>query len=125
MATPRTRGRRPSQRLRPALPRDWLELSPFPTTPIVARHFAFTIRISPDGILRWALPCSMPISSMLTPAERPIWAPLPGTISTQWRRVDGGIMPSGKLLPTVKSFVVAAFEETTLSPAFRPSGAGM
>src|ERR1019366_7838128 len=28
VATPRTRGRRPSQRLRPALPRDWLLWSP-------------------------------------------------------------------------------------------------
>jgi hypothetical protein len=35
------------------------------------------------------------------------------------------MIPSGKLLPTVKSFVVAVFEATILSPTFRPSGAGM
>ena len=125
IATPRTRGRLPSQRLRPALPSESLLWSPLPTTPIVARHLAFTMRISPEGILSCAKPFSTPTSSMLAPAERPIWAPLPGTISTQWTRVDGGMMASGKLLPTVKSFVVAVFEATILSPGLRPSGAGM
>ncbi len=94
-------------------------------TPIVARHLAFTSRISPDGIFSWAWPFSTVTSSMLTPADRPIWAPLPGTISTQWTRVEGGMAPRGKLLPAVKSFVVAVFDEKILSPALRPSGAGM
>src|ERR1700690_3522703 len=82
IATPRVTGRRPSQRLRPALPRDWLEWPPLPTTPIVARHLAFTRRISPEGIFSWALPCSIATSSTPTPADRAIWAPFPGTIST-------------------------------------------
>src|SRR5512135_2148382 len=51
IAMPRTRGRRPSQRLRPALPSDSLMWSALPTSPMVARHFAFTRRISPEGSL--------------------------------------------------------------------------
>src|SRR3989441_2653599 len=46
MATPRTLGLRPSQRLFPALPIDSSSCSAFPTSPIVARHSPRTIRIS-------------------------------------------------------------------------------
>src|SRR4051794_41856849 len=49
IATPRTVGRLPRQRLRPALPqlmRSWSEL---PTSPTVARHSTCTWRISPEG----------------------------------------------------------------------------
>src|SRR3954471_9214060 len=49
MATPRTCGRRPSQRERPALPNRTLMWSELPTTPIVARQAAGIRRISPEG----------------------------------------------------------------------------
>src|ERR687898_1065396 len=54
MATPRTDGRLPSQRLRPALPRLMLDWSGFDTAPIVARHSPRTIRSSPDASFNWA-----------------------------------------------------------------------
>src|SRR5579875_1096223 len=54
MATPRTDGRLPFQRLRPALPSLMLPCSALPTSPTVARHAASTRRISPDGIRSWA-----------------------------------------------------------------------
>src|SRR2546421_7446869 len=46
IATPRTLGLRPSQRLFPALPIDSSSCSALPTSPIVARHSPRTIRIS-------------------------------------------------------------------------------
>src|SRR6266853_1662898 len=46
IATPRTRGRRPSQRVLPALPTDSSSCSALPTSPIVARHSPRIIRIS-------------------------------------------------------------------------------
>src|SRR5439155_434018 len=54
MATPRTFGRRPFQRLRPALPTLASSCVAFPTCPTVARHCRFTRRISPDGMRRLA-----------------------------------------------------------------------
>src|SRR6478609_4971874 len=51
IATPRTCGRLPSHRLRPALPIDTFSWSTLPTWPIVARHSTLILRISPDGIL--------------------------------------------------------------------------
>src|SRR5215213_130246 len=49
IAEPRTAGRLPSQRLRPALPPETFSWSTFPTCPTVARHVSGTRRISPDG----------------------------------------------------------------------------
>src|SRR4029453_11974098 len=51
LTTPRLCGRRPSQRERPALPRDTFLWSRFPTWPTVARHSTWTLRTSPDGSL--------------------------------------------------------------------------
>src|SRR6267142_2109906 len=48
IATPRTRGLRPSQRVLPAFPIDNNSCSAFPTSPIVARHSPRTMRISVD-----------------------------------------------------------------------------
>ena len=48
IATPRTEGRQPSQRLRPALPMLMFCLSGFDTAPIVAMHSARTMRTSPE-----------------------------------------------------------------------------
>src|SRR5437016_14342495 len=55
MATPRTLGRLPRQRFRPALPQLINSFSAFPTSPTVARHRTSTSRISPDGSRRVAL----------------------------------------------------------------------
>src|SRR5439155_5267285 len=46
IATPRTRGMRPSQRLLPAFPTDKSSCSACPTSPTVARHSPRTMRIS-------------------------------------------------------------------------------
>src|SRR5689334_17583606 len=45
--TPRLCGRRPSQRLRPALPRDTFSCSTLPTCPTVPMHSTWTRRTSP------------------------------------------------------------------------------
>src|SRR6202034_4560577 len=49
IATPRTVGRLPFHRLRPALPSLMLPCSALPTSPMVARPATSTRRISPDG----------------------------------------------------------------------------
>src|SRR5207253_11047706 len=49
IAEPRTDGRLPRHRLRPALPPVTLPWSTFPTWPTVARQATGTRRISPDG----------------------------------------------------------------------------
>src|SRR2546423_14653882 len=48
MATPRTLGLRPSQRLFPALPIDSSSCSALPPSPIGARHSPRTLRISAE-----------------------------------------------------------------------------
>src|SRR5258707_13902258 len=65
MATPRTEGRLPFQRLRPALPSLMLPCSALPTSPTVARQLASTRRISPEGIRSWAYPASFASSCTL------------------------------------------------------------
>src|SRR5690606_16613484 len=47
MATPRVWGRRPSHRMRPALPMTMFSCSGLPTWPTVARHSTRTLRNSP------------------------------------------------------------------------------
>src|SRR2546428_33314 len=69
MATPRTLGRFPRHRLRPAFPQDTSSCSGFPTSPTVARHFASTNRISPEGSRRVANPASLASSCTPLPAE--------------------------------------------------------
>src|SRR3977135_3420113 len=49
ITTPRTVGRLPRQRLRPALPQLMLEWSELPTSPMVARVSTPTLRISPQS----------------------------------------------------------------------------
>src|SRR5207253_561132 len=49
IAVPRTPGRLPSQRLRPALPLEAFSWSTLPTWPTVARHSSETRRISLEG----------------------------------------------------------------------------
>src|SRR6186997_2668520 len=54
IATPRTVGRTPRQRTRPALPIDSSECSSLPTSPIVARQLMWTFLISPERSRTWA-----------------------------------------------------------------------
>src|SRR6266540_7386332 len=78
MATPRTCGRTPFQRLRPALPIDTFSWSMLPTWPIVAKHSILILRISPDGILTEAYSPSFATSCTDDPALRAICPPRPG-----------------------------------------------
>src|SRR5512143_1439531 len=54
IATPRLCGRRPSQRVRPALPKETFLWSMLPTWPTVATHSMWILRTSPEGSLTWA-----------------------------------------------------------------------
>src|SRR5258707_11583075 len=54
IATPRTCGLIPRQRVRPALPNETFSCSTLPTWPTVARHSTGTRLISPDGMRNWA-----------------------------------------------------------------------
>src|SRR5271154_6945640 len=67
---PRLCGLRPSQRLRPALPRLMFMCSALPIMPIVARHSALTRRTSPDGSVTCAHLPSRAVSVALVPALR-------------------------------------------------------
>src|SRR2546423_7048750 len=58
IAEPRTVGRLPSQRLRPAFPLEMFSWSTLPTWPTVARHVSGTRLISPEGSRRTAKPSS-------------------------------------------------------------------
>src|SRR2546426_5329451 len=49
IATPRTLPRRPSHRLRPALPCETFSWSRLPTCPTTARQFTWKLRTSPEG----------------------------------------------------------------------------
>src|SRR6478672_4807307 len=69
IAVPRTYGRIPFQRLRPALPITTFIASALPTWPIVARHPAGTRRISPLGSVIWAQSASRAMSVALEPAD--------------------------------------------------------
>src|SRR5438309_3262260 len=70
---PRLCGLRPSQRLRPALPRLRFMWSALPIMPIVARHSELTRRTSPDGSVSCAQPASRAVRVALVPALRQIW----------------------------------------------------
>src|SRR5262249_35014344 len=122
MLVPRLCGLRPTQRLRPALPRLWFMWSALPIDPIVARQSDDTRRISPDGSVIWAHLPSRALTVALVPAERHSWPPWPGCISMLWIAMPGGIDFSGMQLPTRGSTFSPL---CTLSPAFSPCGARM
>jgi len=88
-------GAPPQPAVAAGLAKDWLAWSPLPTTPMVARALGVHQADLAGGHLQLGVACSTATSSMLTPADRPIWAPLPGTISTQWIRVEGGSSRGG------------------------------
>ena len=103
IATPRTVGRTPFQRIRPALPQLMFDCSALPTSPMVARQRTSTRRISPDGIRRWAMVPSFASSCTEAPAERANFAPPPGRSSMAWIVVPTGMLRSGRLLPGLMS----------------------
>src|SRR5919107_2165809 len=122
MATPRTVGRLPFHRMRPALPQLMFDCSALPTSPTVARQRTSTLRISPDGMRSCASRPSRATSWTLVPAERAIFAPPPGRSSMAWTTVPTGMFRSGRLLPGLMS---AEGPHSTVSPCFRRAGAMM
>ena len=99
MAEPRTEGRIPSQRVRPALPSLMLLQSGLPTCPTVAMHRQLISLTSPEGKRTWAYSPSFAISCAEAPAERTICPPLPGCISILWIKVPTGMFEIGRALP--------------------------
>src|SRR5207253_9123096 len=78
MDVPRLWGLRPSQRLRPALPRLMLMCSALPIMPMVARHSELTRRTSPEGRVTWAHLPSRAVRVADVPALRHSGPPRPG-----------------------------------------------
>ena len=120
MTTPRTSGRWPMCRARPALPRFWFSWSRLPTWPTVAMQRMLDApdlagRQSDLGVRRPPWPAAGP----RRPRERTIWPPLPGTSSMLWIVVPSGMCASGRALPTRAS---ASGPATTTSPTRRPVG---
>src|SRR3954469_6761482 len=122
MATPRTVGRLPFHRMRPALPQLMLLCSALPTSPTVARHRTSTLRISPDGMRSCAYGPSLATSCTPAPAERAILAPPPGRSSIACTTVPVGMLRNGRLLPTLMS---ARAPASTRSPWRSRAGAMM
>src|ERR1700709_1689219 len=120
MATPRTVGRLPFQRIRPALPQLMFDCSALPTSRTVARQRRSTLRISPEGIRSWACGPSLATSCTLAPAERAILAAPPGRSSIAWIVVPAGMLRIGSELPGLMS-ALAPF--SIRSPCFRLRGA--
>src|ERR1700730_9121643 len=113
ITTPRTVGRLPFQRMRPALAQLMLASTLGRTSPFGARHGTSTRRISPLGMRRDAYAPSLPSSWMLDPADRANFAPPRGRSSTAWINVPAGMLRNGKLLPGL----ISAFgPDSTTSP---------
>src|SRR5262245_24920750 len=99
IATPRTLGRLPSQRLLPALPTDNSACSALPTSPTVARQRPWTRRISLDRRRRVTYSPSFATTWALEPAVRIICPPFPILSSTLCTLVPSGISLSGSAFP--------------------------
>src|SRR5438309_5861018 len=122
MATPRTRGMRPSQRLFPALPTDSSSCSALPTSPMVARHSPRTMRISVERSRRVTKLPSFATTWALVPAARHSCPPRAILSSTLCTAVPSGISCSGTAFPVRMS---APGPDTTVSPTLRPLGCRM
>src|SRR5215207_554865 len=122
MAEPRTVGRFPRHRLRPALPPVMFSWSTLPTCPTVARQASGTRRSSPEGSRRIPWPSSFPTSWIPVPAPRAILPPWPGFSSTLCTSVPVGMFWSGSALPGLMS---AAGPDSTVEPTRRRAGARM
>ena len=119
MTTPRTVGRLPFQRIRPALPQLMFDCSALPTSPTVARQRTSTNRISPEGMRSVAREPSRATSWALMPAERAILAPPPGRSSIAWIVVPTGMLRSGRLLPTLMSALAPDSSARALAQVLR------
>src|SRR5699024_2806224 len=122
ITTPRTDGRLPFQRMRPALPQLMFDCSALPTSPTVARQRASTLRISPEGIRNCAKRPYFGTSCTDEPADRAILAPPPGRISTACSTVPTGMLRRARLLPGLMS---APGPASTCAPCLRFCGARM
>src|ERR671922_1215488 len=122
IAEPRTAGRFPSQRLRPAFPPATFSWSTLPTWPIVALHASGTRRISPEGSRRTPCPSSFATSWIPEPALRASCPPLPGFSSTLWTSVPVGTFWSGSAFPGLMS---AVGPDSTGAPTRSRAGARM
>ena len=114
---PRTVGLQPMCAYGP-LYRSYVLVVDIATWPTVAMQVAGTLRSSPDGSLRRAMPFSFAISCAMLPAARASCAPLPGYSSTLWTKVPVGILASGSALPGLMS------ADGRRRPRRRPSGRG-
>ena len=99
IATPRTLGRRPRQRLAPAFPIVWRLCPILPTWPIVAIQVFRTCRTSMEGNLRATYLPSLATTCTPDPAERANCPPLPGLSSILCTMVPNGILSNGNALP--------------------------
>src|SRR5207253_5707665 len=90
ITVPRTVGRNPRHRVRPALPTETFSWSRLPTWPTVAMQSTGTRRTSPDGSLSVARAPSLARSWASDPALRHSWAPRPTWSSTACTRVPTG-----------------------------------
>ena len=114
MATPRTVGRLPFQRMRPALPQLMFDCSALPTSPIVARQRTSTMRISPDGMRSCAYEPSLATSWMRGAGRA---GDLRAAAGPQLDRVDTvptGMLRSGRLLPGLMSALGAGLDAVAL-----------
>ncbi|CEO98484.1 hypothetical protein PBRA_006598, partial [Plasmodiophora brassicae] len=126
MATPRTCGRRPIHRERPAFPILTNLCSALPTTPTVARQSRRNMRSSLEGMRTTAYPASTSFSSRTqeAPAVRTIWAPRPGYTSRLWISVPSGMWRSAMAFPGTMSSACVR-DACTGDPAWTPCGATM
>src|SRR4051812_48172895 len=122
IATPRTLGRLPSQRLLPALPTDSSSCSALPTLPMVARQRPCTSRISVERSRTVTYSPSLATTCALDPAVRASWPPFPILISMLCTVVPSGTSDSGSALPVRLS---EPGPEITTSPWLSPFGCRM
>jgi len=115
----RTEGRRPSQRLRPALPITMFWWSGFDTAPIVARIRRAPCASRPRSCATGHSPVRGRPAAHKCRRARDL-AALPGFISTLWTIVPSGMFRSGIALPGLTS---TRSPDTTRSPARSRCGA--
>ena len=91
MTTPRTVGRLPFQRIRPALPQLMLDCSALPTSPTVARQRTSTKRISPRASAASRASPRGPRELGACIAERAIFAATGPELDAVDRGADGDV----------------------------------